>query len=117
MDRSGFLRPALVCWLGFALIATLVMTGQIAGLDAAGMRLWRDAAGQPLGPGWLVTVMRWITDSGDSLPRLALATLALVTAALARRWQLAAMLIVATYPAPLLNSWLKLEFARARPDR
>jgi undecaprenyl-diphosphatase len=116
MDRSPLLRTALACWLLFALIALLVSADLLGPLDAAGMHLWRDAAGRPLGPDWLVAVMRWITDSGDGLPRLAVATLALVAALWARRWGLAAMLIAAAYPAPLINGWLKLEFARARPD-
>jgi undecaprenyl-diphosphatase len=100
----------------FAAIAWAMTSSWLAQFDATGMVIWRDAAGLPRGPDWLAGAMRAVTDSGDSWLRQILAALALGAAALRKRWRLAAMLIVAAYPAPLINGWLKLEFARPRPD-
>jgi undecaprenyl-diphosphatase len=112
----ALVRPALACWIGYALIALWMTSGASAGFDIAGMRLWRDASGAALGPDWLTTAFRTFTDSGDGWVRYGLALLAVGLALARKSWRIAAMVALAAFTAPLFNSAMKLVFARPRPD-
>jgi undecaprenyl-diphosphatase len=112
----ALVRPALACWVGYALIALWMTSGASAGFDDAGMRLWREAGGAPLGPDWLTAAFLIITDSGDGWVRYGLALLAAGAALAAQRGRLAAAVALAAFTAPLFNRAMKLAFARPRPD-
>jgi undecaprenyl-diphosphatase len=113
---TRLVRGALVCWTLFVLIAAWVLSGASAGFDIAGMRLWRDAGGAPLGPDWLTAAFRTFTDGGDGWVRYGLALLAVGLALARKSWRIAAMVALAAFTAPLFNSAMKLVFARPRPD-
>lgn len=70
IDPHHALAGAGLCWAGFAGVAYLVATGQAAGLDAAGLQMWRAGADvAPRGPAWLLEGVRDLTALGGVLLR------------------------------------------------
>ena len=110
------LAAAGLCWLGFALVAGLVLTGHAAAFDRSGLLYWRTGATLALrGPAWLLDSIRDVTALGDIPVRYALAGGAVI-ALLAARMRRAAIVFTAT----ILSGWLveaaiKLAVGRVRP--
>jgi len=125
MDPGKFLLPvrgrtaasALACWAGFAALAWWAVSGESMTFDEAGLALWRDGAvGSPRGPGWLLPAMRSISFLGSVPVRDAVAAAVILGLLVTRNWREAALLVLTVLGAALLNSWMKLQFARARPE-
>ncbi|MXO99098.1 phosphatase PAP2 family protein [Altererythrobacter xixiisoli] len=97
-------------------MAWLVADGKTAPFDRAGLMLGRDAQLNPWGPAFLSEAARDITAlGGTSLRLLAAMMAAFVLLRLQRR--LAALFVgVAMAGGLLINTGLKLMFARPRPD-
>lgn len=107
---------AVLCWLCFAVVTGLVLTGKSADIDRSGLLLWRGADLHPLGPAGLLEPIRDITALGGVLLRslAVLATFAGLWMVQARRP--AAVLLLTVLSGWIANSLLKHLFARPRPD-
>ena len=102
VDPRHVLAAAGLCWLGFALVAGLVLTGHAAAFDRSGLLYWRTGATLALrGPAWLLDSIRDVTALGDIPVRYALAGGAVI-ALLAARMRRAAIVFTAT----ILSGWL-----------
>lgn len=114
--RHGSLLLCLTCWIAFAGLALWLVSGGSDGFDRAGLLLLRGGPDlEPLGPGWVTAMMWTITEIGGAWVRLPLA--AVVLAALLMRGRSHDALVVVALVAvpPLVNSLMKLAFARPRP--
>jgi undecaprenyl-diphosphatase len=121
--RSGT-RPLIsiltlaVLLLAFGLIAQEVVEGEPLGFDRTLLLALRDPANPsvPIGPPWLLDVARDVTSLGSTIV-LGLILLAVVGFLLLARQRAAAWLMLgAVLGGTALNSFLKLAFARPRPD-
>lgn len=110
------LFAGMLCWLGFALMVWLVHSGQIAGLDAAGLRLFRHGGDLSLiGTPALAEAVRDVTALGGTTLRV-LFSLATVVALLFLRMRREAVLLIATLLTGLaVESAIKLLVGRPRP--
>lgn len=104
------------CWLGFAAICWLVLTGRAEALDEAGLVFWRQGPLLlPRGPVWVLEAVRDLTALGGVLLRN-LAVLAGAWALWAAARRRSAMILLVT----VLSGWLgegviKLMVGRERP--
>lgn len=115
--RARTAAPALVCMAGFAVLAWWALSGGSMAFDEAGLALWREGAeGSPRGPDWLLPAMRGISFLGSAPVRDAVAAAAILGLLVTRNWREAALLVLTVLGAALLNSWMKLQFVRARPE-
>ncbi len=102
-------------WL-FLWVAGEMQEGDLEQIDRALLLLFRDAAGNPLGPAWLEEAMRDLTALGGTLV-LTLITLAVAGyLALAGKRRAALFLLVAIGGGVALGFALKAGFERPRPD-
>jgi undecaprenyl-diphosphatase len=110
------LVAGVLCWLGFALIVWLVNSGQIAGFDAAGLRLFRRGGDLGLiGSPALAEAVRDVTALGGTTLRV-LFSLAAVVALVFLRMRREAVLLIATLLTGLaVESAIKLLVGRPRP--
>lgn len=115
--KTPFPIAALGCWLGFALTALWVLSGQSAAFDANGLALWRKALGQgPVGPLWLTDAMLVLTAIGGWRVRLGCAALVCGYLGLRRRYRAGCLLAATALSAALANAVLKQIFLRPRPS-
>ena len=116
LSRRRLLITALVCWAGFAVIATLVLGDQLKSLDNAGLLYFRTGPGAvPWGPPLLIEAVRSWTALGGVVVLNLLGTIA-VAALLLARLRREAVLLAAT----MLSGWafetlLKALVGRPRP--
>ncbi|WP_234026386.1 phosphatase PAP2 family protein [Qipengyuania thermophila] len=115
-DRRAVLLAACACWLGFALLVALVLSGGAEAFDAAGLVLWRTADGMPRGPGWLEEGVRDLTGLGGVTLRNAAALVAAAVLLHLRRGRAAAFVVLTVGGGWAFNTGLKLLFGRDRPD-
>jgi len=103
---------------GFALIAQEVAEGEPLAFDRWLMVAFRHGSdlSHPIGPPWLLDVVRDITALGSTAV-LALLVTAVTTFLLATGKRHAGLFVLTTVlSGAILNTLLKLAFARARPD-
>ncbi len=110
------LIAAALCWLGFAVIAMLVLTDRLGTFDAAGLRYFRTGANlRSVGSPALLEAVRDWTMLGGALV-LNLVGLIAVAALLRVRLRRKASLLAATMLSGwAVNTLLKAMFARPRP--
>jgi undecaprenyl-diphosphatase len=102
----------------FGLIAEEVVEGEPLWFDRTVMLAFRDAANPstPIGPPWLLEAARDVTSLGSTIV-IGFILLAVVGYLLLDRERTAAgLMLVAVLGGAALNSFLKFEFARPRPD-
>ncbi|WP_020179116.1 phosphatase PAP2 family protein [Methylopila sp. M107] len=109
-----------VAGLGFAFIsiADEMVEGETRGFDSAILLALRQAGDpkQPIGPQWLESAMIDVTSLGGVAVLTLLSVLAVAYFLVARRYASALFLTVAVGGGALLNTALKIGFARPRPD-
>lgn len=114
---SVFLVAALLLMFGF--IADEVMEGSTTALDQAIILLFRggsDNLSGPIGPLWVREMARDITSLG-SVAVLGIVSFVVVAYLLLERSRAEALLVlVAVLGGVAINSLLKIQFARPRPD-
>ena len=114
---SVFVVAALLLVFGF--IADEVMEGSTTALDQATILLFRggpDNLSGPIGPPWMREMARDITSLG-SISVLGIVSFAVVVYLLLAKSRAAALLVlVAVLGGLAINSLLKIQFARPRPD-
>ena len=115
LDRRKLLVAGTVCWIGFALVAWLVLRGATGAFDRAGLLWWRSADGSPLGPDWLAEGVRDVTALGGVLLRNLFALLAAAALLFARLRREAAMLVATVAGGWAVHTLLKGLAARERP--
>ena len=105
-----------LCWLAFAAVAVMVLSGNPTAFDSAGLLFWRSGPLMlPRGPVWLLEMVRDITALGGILLRNAIALLG-VGALLALRMRREAYGLIGTVVSGwLVESALKLLVGRPRP--
>jgi undecaprenyl-diphosphatase len=105
--------------LAFGLVVDKVMDGSSAGFDRAVVGAFGGGAGAasgPAGPPWVREMARDVTSLG-SVVVLGLVTLAVAGLLLLSGGRAAALLVVVAVAGGIaINSLLKLQFARPRPD-
>jgi undecaprenyl-diphosphatase len=118
IDPRHALIAGALCWLGFAAVSAMVLTGRSEAFDTAGLELWRQRAdlAMPRGPGWLIEAMRDVTALGGVLLRNLFA-LGAVVALLFLGLRREAILLAGT----VMSGWavgfaLKTLFGRDRPE-
>ncbi|MGN7871643.1 phosphatase PAP2 family protein [Paracoccus sp. 22332] len=114
------LRAALICatlcWVVFAVLAGLMLSGRYADLDNLGLLLFRSSAGLELrGPSWAANMTRGITELGGVTLRHLLAASAVAMLLLFGMRRQAAILSVTIFSGWMISALLKLGFARPRP--
>ena len=114
---SGFAVAALLVVFGF--IVDKAMEGSTSNFDRYIVLAFRSGSGTligPVGPPWVVEMARDVTSLG-SFVVLGMMTLAVALYLLLAGERAAALLvIVAVTGGMAINSLLKIEFARPRPD-
>ena len=117
IDPRHALLAGTICWLGFALVAWLVHSGRAAGIDAAGLTLWRSGAElRPAGPPWLLEAVRDVTALGGVVLRV-LFSIAALAALLFLRLRREAVLLLATLVSGLfVELAIKVLVGRQRPQ-
>ena len=110
------LAAAGICWLGFAIVAMLVLRNHAGSIDSAGLLFWRSGADlTPDGPPWLLEAVRDLTALGGVLLRN-LVVLGSLAALLFLRLRREAVLLAATVLGGwLVNSLVKFVVGRPRP--
>jgi undecaprenyl-diphosphatase len=116
MERRTALTCAVLCWIGYALVAWAVQTGRTAGFDRAGLLLWRGADMLPAGPPFLTGMARALTGLGDTVPRNLLAVAATAALLLLHRVREAIWLIATVITGSAVNAVAKHMFDRMRPN-
>ncbi len=104
--------------LAFVLLAGNVVDGDTRAFDERLLLALRDPqdAAQPLGPRWLREVMRDITGLGGNAVLFLMTAAVAVFMLLTGRRRTAQLVVVSIVTGALLNTGLKLAFARPRPD-
>lgn len=117
IDRRRASIVAALCWLGFAMIALAVQSGNTDALDRFGLLFWRVGDGTlPRGPEKLLEMVRDVTALGGVLLRNLFA-LGAVVALLFLKLRREAMLFAATVIAGwIVNTGIKQFVGRARPE-
>ena len=117
IDPRHALIAAAVCWAGFAIVVSAVLTDRAAGFDAAGLRLWRTGADfHPRGAPWLTEAVRDYTALGGVLLRHIVAIGALVALLFLRLRREAVLLALTIGGGWAVNSGLKALVGRPRPE-
>lgn len=113
---SHALVATSLCWLGFALVTWSVATGRSGAIDSAGLLFWRKGATlAPVGPPWLLEVVRDLTSLGGVLLRNLVAVGALA-ALLFLRLRRETVLLASTIAGGwIVNTLVKLAVGRPRP--
>jgi len=102
----------------FAKIASEVMEGDMMAVDRIIITMLRDPhdLSTPIGPHWLLAVMRDLTDLGGWTVVTILTGVAVGYVAIARKTATALFILTSVGTGMLLGAMLKLLFNRARPD-
>lgn len=117
IDPRHALGAGLACWAGFALVAWIVHSGRAAGIDAAGLILWRSGAElRPVGPPWFLEMVRDLTALGGVLLRMLFGIAALLALLFLRLRREAALLLATLVSGLLVETALKLLVSRPRPQ-
>jgi len=114
---SVFVVAALL--LGFGLIAAEVTEGSTAAFDRTLILLFRagsDGRSGPLGPPWVLEMARDVTALGSVVVLAIVSSVVVVYLLLARSGAQALLVLVAVLGGLALNSVLKIQFGRPRPD-
>ncbi|KHS46812.1 phosphatase PAP2 family protein [Novosphingobium subterraneum] len=113
--RHALIASAL-CWIGFVLVASLVLSGHGSEIDSSGLLFWRRGADLvPAGPQWLLEAVRDLTALGGVLLRN-LILIGVLAALLFLRLKREAVLLTATVMGGwLVNSLVKIAVGRPRP--
>ena len=110
------LIAAALCWLGFAVIVVLVLTGQLSGFDSAGLRYFRTGADlHSRGSPAMAEAVRDWTALGGVLLRNLVALIAIAALLLARLRREATLLAATIISGWLVNTLIKLAVGRPRP--
>lgn len=106
--RHALIASAL-CWIGFVLVASLVLSGHGSEIDSSGLLFWRRGADLvPAGPQWLLEAVRDLTALGGVLLRN-LILIGVLAALLFLRLKREAVLLTATVMGGwLVNSLVKI---------
>jgi undecaprenyl-diphosphatase len=119
MPEAGLLVSLLIVagglWL-FLEIADEMREGELEHIDRALLLLFRDGAGEPLGPAWLEEAMRDLTALGSTLVLTIITLAAAGYLELAGKRRAAVFLVVAIGGGVALGFALKAGFERPRPD-
>lgn len=117
IDPRHALIAGVLCWAGFAAVAWLVHSGRAAGIDHAGLVLWRSGTDlQAAGPPWLREAVRDLTALGGVLLRILFSLAALVALLFLRMRREAALLLATLVSGLLVETALKLLVGRPRPQ-
>lgn len=116
IDPRKALVCAALCWLGAAIAAWAVQTGNVQALDRTGLLFWRDDTLQPRGPAGLLEAVRDITALGGVVLRNLFAIAALVALLFLRLRREAALLALTVVGGWLVNSAVKGLVGRPRPQ-
>lgn len=107
----------LACWVAAGAVAGLVMTGRADAVDAIGLMFWRASpAFAPVGPPWLLEMVRDLTSLGGVLLRNLLALGAVVALLFLRLRREAVLFALTVALGWLVNTALKAAFGRERPE-
>ena len=112
-----FLTTALVLTFGF--IADEVREGSTQSFDRLVMFAFRSSSdnfSSPVGPSWVQEMARDVTSLGSFAVLGLVLVAAVVYLVLARKRASAWLVLIAVVGGVALNSLLKIEFARPRPD-
>lgn len=108
---------AALCWVVFAIIAGLMLSGRHADLDNLGLLLFRSPTGLELrGPSWTADMTRGMTALGGVMLRNLLAASAVAMLLLWGLRRQAEILFVTISSGWMISAVLKLGFARPRPS-
>ena len=111
------LLVSAICWIGFALVVLIVVRGQSARFDGAGLRLWRTGFDfHPRGAPWLSEAIRDYTALGGVLLRHLFALAALVALVFLRLRREAVLLALTIVSGWAVNSAVKALVGRPRPE-
>lgn len=117
IDPRHALFAGLACWAGFAVVAWIVHSGRSAGIDAAGLILWRSGTElRPVGPPWFLEMVRDLTALGGVLLRVLFSLAALLALLFLRLRREAALLLATLVSGLLVETALKLLVSRPRPQ-
>ena len=107
-----------VLLFGFAFIALEVSEGEPIAADRWLMVALRNASdlSRPIGPPWLLDVVRDITALGSTAVLALLVTIVTTFLLAAGKYHAGLFVLTTVLSGALLNTFLKLAFARARPD-
>ena len=113
--RHALLAGA-VCWVGFALVAALVLSDRLGAFDSAGLRYFRTGADHhaAASPAMLEAVRDW-TALGGVLLRNMIALVALAALLFARLRREATLLAATIISGWLVSTLIKLAVGRPRP--
>jgi undecaprenyl-diphosphatase len=109
--------PVGALW-GFVELADAVLEGETEAIDRALLLALRSSTdpAYPLGPRWLVEMVRDITALGGIAVLTLLTFLVAAFMALRRLWHAAWLLLAAVGSGILVSTLLKIAFERPRPD-
>ena len=106
-----------LCWVVFAVLAGLMLSGRYADLDNLGLLLFRSPTGLELrGPSWTADMTRGMTALGGVMLRNLLAASAVAMLLLWGLRRQAEILFVTISSGWMISAVLKLGFARPRPS-
>lgn len=106
-----------VCWIGFALVVTMVLGNRAGQFDAAGLQLWRTGTDlHPRGATWLVEAVRDFTALGGVLLRHIFAIGAVVALLFLRLRREATLLVLTIVSGWAVDSLIKALVGRPRPQ-
>ena len=106
-----------VCWVGFALVVTMVLGNRAGHFDAAGLQFWRTGTDlHPRGAPWLTEALRDFTALGGVLLRHVFAVAALVALLFLRLRREATLLVLTIVSGWGVNSLIKALVGRPRPQ-
>jgi undecaprenyl-diphosphatase len=107
-----------VLLFGFAFIALEVSEGEPIAADRWLMVALRNATdlSRPIGPPWLLDVVRDITALGSTAVLGLLVTIVATFLLATGKYHAGLLVLTTVLSGALLNTFLKLAFARARPD-
>jgi len=108
---------AALCWAGFGLITWLVLHGHSAGLDRAGLLLWRNGSDLGnIGSTALLEAVRDMTALGGTLIMIAVMVGAIIALLFLKLRREAFLLALTAISGNIAATQMKLLFARARPE-
>ena len=110
------LIAALVCWVGFAVIAWLVLNDRLGRFDQAGLQAFRTGPGSvPSGPPALLEAVRDWTALGGVLLRNLFAAVTIAALLLVRLRREATLLAATILSGWVVNTLIKAAVGRPRP--
>lgn len=117
IDPRHALFVAALCWIGFAVMAWMVLSGRSVGFDAAGLKMWRTGPDLlPAGPPWLLEAVRDYTALGGVLLRHLFAIGAIVALLFLRLNREAVLLAGTIVGGWIVDTGMKVLVGRPRPQ-